>query len=68
MLEWSLALIMGSIPPPRDPNEDDDGAKAAFRAAMGRPSTARPAEKPATASVRFLLKKQTRNARVEPVC
>jgi hypothetical protein len=24
MLDWSLALIMGNILPPRDPNEDDD--------------------------------------------
>ena len=24
MLDWGLARIMGSIPPPRDPNEDDD--------------------------------------------
>jgi hypothetical protein len=24
MLDWSLSLIMGNTPPPRDPNNDDD--------------------------------------------
>jgi hypothetical protein len=41
MLDWSLALIMGNILPPRDPNEDDDDKDEDMHGACDRRSEER---------------------------